>query len=145
MQLNPFGRVIEKEWERLSQRFKNIKLDEFVVMPNHVHGIIVIIDRDNAGHSGEDVGHSDEAAVPLREMERFGKPVKGSIPTVVRSYKSATTLRINLMRQSKGAQVWQRNYFEHVIRDEGEWGDIREYIRQNPDNWKNDLENPQGL
>jgi len=133
MRLNPLGRVVEKEWERLSQRFENLKLDEFMVMPNHVHGIIVIADRDNSMYGDKD------------GIEHFGKPIKGSIPTIVRSFKSATTLRINLMRQSKGLQVWQRNYFEHVIRNESEWGEIREYIRQNPDNWEVDLENPKGL
>jgi len=86
-----------------SSPFSNIALDEFVIMPNHVHGILWIVNDVGARH-----------AVPLREQ--FGKPAPGSIPTVIRSYKSAVTRGINEMRGTASAGVWQRNYWEHIIR-----------------------------
>ena len=68
-------------------------------------------------------------AVPLREqIEQFGKPVAGSIPTIIRSFKSATTRQINEHRGAPRIPVWQRNYYEHIVRNESEWDRIREYI-----------------
>ena len=70
--------------------------------------------------------------------EQFGKPVSGSVPTIVRAFKSAVTKRINAMRGTPGATLWQRNYWEHIIRNESEWNRIREYIRNNPGTWESD-------
>ena len=103
-------------------------MDEFIVMPNHVHGIVVI-DAVGARH-----------AVPL--PEQFSKPVSGSVPTVVRSFKSAATKRINELRNTSGAKIWQRNYFEHIIRNDDELNRILEYIIGNPAQWDSDRENP---
>jgi putative transposase len=74
--------------------------------------------------------------------ERFGQPVAGSIPTIIRSFKSAATREINAHRQTPGAPVWQRGYFEHVIRDEPALGQIRDYIANNPRQSAVDRENP---
>lgn len=71
-------------------------------------------------------------------MERFSRPVSGSLPTVVRAFKSAVTKRINQMRQTPGAPLWQRNYWERVVRDERELNQIREYIQDNPARWESD-------
>lgn len=79
-------------------------------------------------------------AVP-RPREQFGKPIPGSIPTIVRSYKSAATLRVNLMRGTPGASLWQRNYYEHVVRNDLSLSRIRQYILDNPARWHDD-ENP---
>ena len=73
---------------------------------------------------------------------RFGRPVSGCLPTVVGSYKAAVTKRINESRGTPGAAVWQRNYYEHVIRHEEDLRRIREYIAQNPLAWEHDEENP---
>ena len=129
MVLNNSGRMVEKCWNDIPVHFPHVKSDEFVVMPNHVHGIVVI-DAVGARH-----------AVPL--PEQFGKPVSGSIPTVVRSFKSAVTKRINAVRGNPGAKLWQRNYWEHIIRNESEWNRIREYIRNNPGTWESDRLNEQ--
>jgi hypothetical protein len=74
--------------------------------------------------------------------EQFGKPVAGSLPTIIRSFKSATTNRINILRSAPRAPLWQRNYYEHVIRNEEELRRIREYIQTNPLRWELDRENP---
>jgi REP element-mobilizing transposase RayT len=74
--------------------------------------------------------------------EQFGKPTCNSIPTIVRSFKSTVTRQINTIRNMPGTPVWQRNYYEHVIRDEHELNGIRKYILYNPLTWERDVENP---
>ncbi len=132
MQINPFGEIVKEEWFKTAVIRPNVTLfdDEFVIMPNHIHGIIWIVD---------DVGARRRRAPTL---ERFGKPVSGSIPTIVRAFKSAVTRRINALRGTPGAPVWQRNYYEHVIRNEPALHHIREYIATNPARWAVDRENP---
>ena len=98
-------------------------------MPNHFHGIVKIIDR------------GARRALPLRSGQ-FGKPQAGSLPTIIGSYKSAVTKHINKIRKTPGFPVWQRNYYERIIRNETELNAIREYIENNPLNWELDEENP---
>ena len=138
MHLNKFGKTAQWEWNRLESRFRNIDLDTFVVMPNHVHGII-LIEEDHA------LGMSQESSLnnnPAGKADQFGKPEQGSIATIIRSYKSSVSFRINLMRQSSGLPVWQRNYYEHIIRNEKELAELRKYILENPLVWEKDEENP---
>ena len=82
--------------------------------------------------------------MPL-QTERFGQPLSGSIPTIVRSYKSTVTKRINDLRHTPAAAVWQRNYYEQIIRDETSLEGMREYIVNNPLKWAVDRENPDRL
>lgn len=131
IQLNNAGRVVSDEWFKTAQIRENVILsaDEFVVMPNHVHGIIWLVD-----------GRGTLQRAPT--VERFGKPTSGSIPTIVRLFKSVTTRQINLQRGTPGAPVWQRNYYEHIIRNDESLGRIRDYIVNNPLQWALDRENP---
>lgn len=129
MVLNDAGRIVADEWIKTVEIRNNIELDEWVVMPNHFHGILVI---------NECRGTARRAPT----VEQFGKPVPGSIPTIIRSFKSAVTKRINELRNSPGEKVWQRNYYEHIIRDENELNRMREYITNNPLKWEFDKENP---
>ncbi len=112
-----------------------VELDACVVMPNHFHGIIVV-----SNDRGTAIGRGTARRAPT--VERFGQPVSGSIPTVMRSFKSAVTKRINEMHQTPGKPLWQRNYYEHVIRNENELNRIRQYIIDNPAKWETDHENP---
>ncbi|MEW6242636.1 MAG: transposase, partial [Chloroflexota bacterium] len=125
----------------LPRRFRNFEADTFVVMPNHIHGIIVINDdtRRGTAESAKDLGAESSRRAPTKEQ--FQKPVPGSIPTIVRSYKSAVSYRINLMRGTKDAHVWQRNYYERVIRNEREMESFWNYIHANPMQWDTDEEN----
>ena len=127
MRLNKFGKIAEACWHEVPDHFRNVELGTFVVILNHVHGIIVI----NKFIVGA------QHAAPLQTNV---KP--GSLGAVVRSYKSAVTKRINEMEKSPGAVVWQRNYYEHIIRNETEWNNIHLYIESNPINWDDDDENP---
>ena len=294
--LNPFGRIAKMQWERLPRRFRHIELGEFVVMPNHIHGIIFIVDDrrgtaepseefddessrrarteavdgrgtavhgrgtaetsrefddgssrrartndgpsrrarteavDRRGTAEPSEEYDDESsrrarteavdrrgtavhgrgtaetsrefddessrrartndgpsrrarteavdrrgtAEPSEEYddessrrartnngpsrrartedessrrattEQFGKPIPGSIPTIIRSYKSAVALRVNLSRRAGGISVWQRNYYEHIIRSQADYERIAAYILDNPVNWSQDNENPAG-
>lgn len=130
VKLNSFGKIALKYWKEIPEHFENSEFDYFVIMPTHMHGIVV-----PGGTS---------TACRADTSESFGKPVPGSLPTIIRSYKSAVTKRINELRSTPGKYVWQRNYYERVIRNEKELYNIRKYILQNPQKWqfeKNKMEN----
>ena len=106
----------------------NVKLDEFVVMPNHFHSLVSI---------------SDPRRVVLHTpSEKFRSPSQ-TLGSIVRGFKAATTKRINELRGLSNDVVWQRNYYEHVVRDESELERIRQYIADNPLQWRFDRENPE--
>ena len=112
VQLNDFGRIVEREWLRTDGLRENVVMDEYVVMPNHIHGIIVI--------SNDGRGTLQRAPT----VEHFGRPVSNSIPTIVRLFKSTTTKQINRLRNASKTSIWQRNYYEHVIRNEDDLNEI---------------------
>jgi len=127
MLLNAYGQVVQDCWEETPAHFPHVGLDTFTVMPNHIHGIILIEEHD----SGAD-DHGEE----------FGKSVSGSLPTIVRSFKSAVTRRINRLRGTPGGRVWQRGYYERIVRDQRELDKFRKYILENPVRWHLDRNNP---
>jgi len=143
MRLSKFGLVAKQQWEKLPKRFPNIELGAYMIMPNHMHGIIVITDGRGTAESLNDLDGESSRRAPTQEQ--FQKPVKGSIPTIIRSYKSAVSYRINLMRGSDGLPVWQRNYYEHIIRNETDLQNKTDYIESNPLLWDEDDENPNHL
>ena len=140
MMLSKFGLVAKQQWEKLPKSFPNIVLGAYVIMPNHMHGIIEIINGRGTAGSLDNLDGESSRRTPTREQ--FQKPVKGSIPTMIRSYKSAVSYRINLIRRSDGVPVWQRNYYEHIIRDEKDLQNKTDYINANPLLWDEDDENP---
>jgi putative transposase len=119
MRLNDAGRMLHAVWEDLPHHYAGIELDAFVVMPNHVHGIIFI------------VGAGFKPA-----------PTKYGLPEIVRGFKTFSSRRINESRGTPGTRVWQRNYYEHIIRNDESLDRIREYIANNPMQWEWDVENP---
>ena len=133
MILNQFGKTVEAEWLKTFDIRKNLTPDAFIIMPNHFHGIIVI-DEDCRGTLQRAPTH-----------DRFGKPVSNSIPTIIRLFKASVTKRINNMRGTPGMPVWQRNYYEHILRDEKDLQKIRDYIAHNPLKWDLDVENPKNI
>ncbi|RNC69409.1 MAG: transposase [Desulfuromonadales bacterium] len=130
MVLNDVGRVVQAEWHRLPGRFPQIELDMFVIMPNHFHGIINIVGAQfiALGMCGRDVKGAMNRAPTVGEM--------------VRTFKARCTHAINILRNNAGCPVWQRNYYERVIRNEKELSLAREYIVNNPMKWDRDRENP---
>ncbi len=131
MVLNPFGLIVQEEWLRSSFIRKEIELDAFVIMPNHFHGIVIIIGEQVVGATGRS---------PLRD--RPHGPQKKSLGSLVGGFKSTVTMRINRMRGTPRKPVWQRNYYEHVIRNEIDLKESYEYIENNPLNWLEDKNNP---
>lgn len=146
MQLSLFGEVVRSSWLRLPQHFRSVELDEFVVMPNHVHGIVWLDDTSGRGEAfapertaeAEDI---NENASPLHG-HRFNGTRSGSIGAIVQNFKSISTRRINQIRKSAGIPVWQRNYYEHIIRNDRALQHIREYIQNNPLSWQEDQLHP---
>ncbi len=160
MILNALGKMAEKFWRDIPQHFAFVRLDEFVIMPNHVHGVLFIdgyknIDTDNVADNNvnraDNVADNVETlhATSLRTNERNktnGKtqkmaqisPKRGSLSTVVRSYKSAVTRN---SRRICPDFAWQSNYYDRVIRNEQELNRIRVYIMQNPQMWERDRNN----
>ena len=145
MLLNEIGRIVRDEWFRSAEIRREIALDpdEFVVMPNHIHGIVWICNMgDDVGSHGvgadgvgaDGVGAHGRAPLPGQRLPR-------SLSSFIAGFKSAVTKRINEYRGTPGVPVWQRNYFEHIIRDDGELERIRQYIMNNPALWKEDREN----
>ena len=127
--LNKFGTIADKEWKKTETLRSKIRLDQYVIMPNHIHGIIQII-------GNQDHGRGTMLRTPT--AEQYGKPVSNSIPTIVRSFKAVVTKQINEIRQSPGDRIWQKNYWEHVIRNEQDLHRIRNYIINNPLKWPSD-------
>ena len=123
--------IAESFWLRLPQRFSHVSLDEWVVMPNHLHGILVI---------SQD-GPIPDPILPAGGVPPAGAPI-GSLGAIIGAYKSTTTQRINRIRDMSGRQVWQRNYYERIIRSDAELDAIRRYIRDNPLNWPHDEHHP---
>ena len=165
IRLNRWGEIADECWRAIPVHFENVELDAFVVMPNHVHGIIVIADVVGATHASplRDASpppgassrpdavppphaspsqHASSLQSPLPTIPNGPKP--RSIGAIIGSYKSGVSKRINETRATPGQPVWQRNNYEHVIRDEAELARIREYIETNPARWTVDRENPHG-
>ena len=206
MHLNEAGQIVVQTWQDLPNHISNVQLDAFVVMPNHVHGIIIITDhaggigagfkpaRTTMG-SGSAAGSVGAGSVGAGSVGAGSEPapttigpgptagpgsVAGSGPTtgpgsvavvvgsgsvgsgsvgagsepaptrsshglpeIVRQFKTFSARRINELRGTPGTPVWQRNYYEHIIRDESSLSRIRQYIAENPARWDADQENPQ--
>ena len=140
MQLNEFGKIVFEEWYKTATLRPNVELleDEFVVMPNHIHGIIWINeDYQNVSSFNSMIANSPVGAyshTPLRSPSH-------TIGAIIRGFKSAVTTRINTIRNFKGSSLWQRNYYEHIINSEKDYENIANYIDTNPLNWEIDSEN----
>ncbi len=132
--LNVIGRIALDCWRDIPNHFPLVELHPFVVMPNHVHGILAIQD-----------GHG--CPVPLQNQhraERFQHPTVASVPTIVRSYKSEVTYLARRYLRRASLQVWQSNYFERVLRNGDEFSNACRYIFENPMMWHIDKANLRG-
>ena len=131
--LNEYGQVAHEEWQASEDIRREIELDAFVIMPNHSHGIVWIRETD------------DDPAVGLHNVGAHGRApprLPRSLGSFIAGYKSAVTSRINRLRGMPGARVWQRNYYENIIRNDAALERIREYIQHNPARWSEDRLHP---
>ena len=140
---NSAGEMIARWWQELPNKFPSVELDEYVIMPNHFHGIIVIVE-DKGSKEGEHVGSPQPGAPqPGAPQQRPHAPLS----QIVQWFKTMTTNEyIRGVKQCGWPQfrgkLWQRNYYERIIRDESELALIRKYIAENPVKWALDQENP---
>jgi len=141
MILNACGSIARYAWNDLPNHYPHVVLDEFCVMPNHLHGIIVLTESP-PGRGGSETRPYDQSR-PYNETNPQKK--RHGLPEIVRALKSFSSRRINQTLNSVGTPVWQRNYYEHIVRSDGELGAIQQYIQNNPLKWEWDQDNPINL
>jgi REP element-mobilizing transposase RayT len=140
MHRNDAGQAAWECWQAIPEHFAHVQLDAFVVMPNHLHGLIVITDPPRATHASPLHDPAGAAPEPVRSLPHG--PPAGSLGAMVGSFKSAASRRINQQRNMPGIPFWQRNYWEHIVRSEEALDRIREYIATNPARWIEDQLHP---
>ena len=139
VELSEYGEIARSEWMASDAIRSEIKLDEFVIMPNHLHGIVWII----VGAQGLVGAHGCAPQLTSRtRADGHPRRLPKSLGSFIAGYKSAVTKRVNSKRGTPGIPVWQRNYYERIIRNEQELDAIRRYILANPIYWTEDMENP---
>jgi|SRR3989338_1623830 len=138
--LNEAGYMVHRIWNELPEKYPGVEIDEFIVMPNHIHGIVVL-----------NVGAGPCACPDSNKGQPRGvAPTRLSLPDVVHRYKSFTTSEYRIGVEQFNwmpfpCKLWQRNYYEHIIRNDAEMNRIREYILNNPLQWDSDSENPENV
>jgi REP element-mobilizing transposase RayT len=150
MRVSLAGTLVTSAWQKITSRLPGIELDEFVVMPNHIHGVIWLTDPERERRVEHDGGAASSAPTAIIEARGgVGAPLAAPVPSssppslgdVLRAFKSTSALSVNRALGRKGS-LWQRGYYERVIRDEEELYAIRRYIIENPLRWALDKENP---
>jgi putative transposase len=146
MRLNRFGEIVEQAELDLPRHYPNVELGEFIVRPNHFHGIIILNDSSK--------GESVQADVPIPVETLAGQEVlpagaktrpyrkNRGLSESVRAFKSFSARRINLLRKKQGIPVWQRGYYDHIIRNQQDLELTWLYIQSNPGQWPEGEENP---
>jgi putative transposase len=134
MILNDYGLIVQQEWERTAVVRPNVELGAYVVMPNHFHGLLIFV--DDVAYT---VGATRRVAPTKSTLQ------SGSLGAVMAQFKSIVTKQINLLRNTPGIPIWQRNYYEHIIRNDDDLNRIHRYIESNPSMWADDTENPANL
>ena len=137
MLLNDIGECAAFQYKTLLKHFP-IMIDSWIIMPNHLHGILILPRMGEASVST--ISDFNFDIVPDASPRRPIGTKPGSLGAIVQNYKSISTRRINSLRHTHGEQVWQRNYYEHIIRSEGELQQIEDYINDNPLKWAEDQE-----
>ncbi|OGB68901.1 MAG: hypothetical protein A2Y94_04085 [Caldithrix sp. RBG_13_44_9] len=163
LKLNDAGNMVNNWWNKLPQKFTNVELDDYIIMPNHVHGIIIVgadpvcpkdqniinYSKINMSEGQTDPGDKQMDSGDQQKGEHVGSPLRKPVPLsrIIQWYKTMTTNEYIRNVKQNGwfpfkKHLWQRNYYEHIIRDENDLKRIRKYIIENPLNWKSDHENP---
>jgi REP element-mobilizing transposase RayT len=153
MRLNTYGRTVDEFWCQVPVHFAHVSVNAHVTMPNHIHAIITIHDTRRGAVSAPDVATPDASVSTNIEIPREGgetpplQPPRSTIARltlgqVVAYYKYQTTKIINQMHDTSGARFWQRNYWEHIIRDENAFQRIYQYVQSNAALWEKDQYHP---
>jgi putative transposase len=131
MKINEIGDSVRTTWQHIGTRYLHTAIDAFVIMPNHIHGIIFI-----------NVGAIHESPLQKSEITRRRNML---LPKIIGYFKMNSAKKITTLRATSGTPVWQRNYYEHVIRNEIELEEIREYIENNRAKWLEDENHPANI
>ena len=145
MTLNDLGRIVEDCWEEIPMHFPQVTVDAFVVMPNHVHGILfihedvigarVLAGATHGGGRGEITLVGATHASPLHDVKPYPHgPKPGSLGAIIGSFKSAVTKRAG--RELNSGNIWQRNFYEHILRNQADYEQKAGYIIANPEDWE---------
>mgnify|MGYP006293577631 CR=1 FL=1 len=158
MVLNEIGEIARDFWQRIPDRYDDVVLDEFVVMPNHVHGIIGIeFNPDHSPHSAgviHPVGSTHPVGaiheLPLQDgetdFETYRKQRRQMLLSkIIGWYKMNVAKHANILLDNTGNRFWQRNYYEHIIRNDKSLNRIRDYIINNPAQWEEDMNHPENI
>ena len=135
MRVNRVGEIVQKWWDEIPIHFSNVETWVFVVMPNHIHGIIVIAERRGTVPVPNDNQNNSGGGTPPLRAPTLGQ--------IVAYFKYQSTKDMNALGNGTIAKYWQRNYYEHIIRSEREMENIWKYIEMNPSRWDEDEENPE--
>ncbi len=130
--LNEYGKIVQTEWLKSSKIRIEINLDTYQIMPNHFYGIVIIKNDDR----------DERPFVPAGAIAPAFKMRPKSLSTLMAGFKSSVTTKINQSRGKYGKPVWQRNYYERIIRNDEELNRLRKYIIENPEKWDLDKKNP---
>ncbi|MFM8294443.1 MAG: transposase [Microcystaceae cyanobacterium] len=156
MSLNQIGKIVAQEWLKSAEIRQEIELDEWIIMPNHLHGIVVIdkkddnfgVNYDRGANYDKDVNYDKGAnynkgasLAPLQRDKRKSK----SLSSFIGGFKSSVTKRIKSICDHSNPVIWQRNYYEIIVRDENQLNQIRQYTINNPQKWDEDPEKPDNL
>ncbi|MBI5621696.1 hypothetical protein HY933_02430 [Candidatus Falkowbacteria bacterium] len=132
MVLSDCGKIIKHQWVRIPKRFNNVILDDYIIMPNHIHGIIEIIAPVGAIHESP-LHQRLSSIIPLRDQRR-----QMTLSKIIGYFKMNSAKQINCLLQRQGNPVWQRNYYERIIRDDRDYVNICGYMKNNPGKWAQD-------
>jgi REP element-mobilizing transposase RayT len=149
MALNEWGGIIQACWNEIPAHYPMVELDGFVVMPNHVHGIVVITGGDDVNRRGMIYHAPTNANAPTNtnaptnanaptNTRAFSKPIANSLSSMMGTFKAAVTRHIRRLMDAPDHPIWQRNYYEHIIRNEQALNTVRAYVVNNPAKWAED-------
>ncbi len=141
VELSPAGEIVQAVWNSLPERFPRLVLDEFLIMPNHVHAVLGFV---GAGLAPPAVspGKDADSTATTAPTGAVTTARNYSLADVIGAFKSISTIQVNKRLQRKGVPLWQRNYYEHIVRKGEDLRKIQQYILENPLNWALDAENP---
>ncbi len=151
--LNKCGEIVNACILNISTKYPNVELDLFVIMPNHVHAIINIVGAihespdnkssiNNISKYNDKIKHIDNSIRAIHELPlQYNRRIM-TLSKIIGYLKMQTAKQINILKNTPEKPLWQRNYYDHVIRNDKSLNRIREYIINNPATWDNDIENP---
>lgn len=132
------GMIVKKNWFEIPEHFNNVRLDEFILMPNHLHGILELKEvlSSNVGVQYIEPNKSEEIFMQYNQVNEYQKMIPKSLGSIIRAFKASVTKEVR--RNNFGIDIWQKNFYEHVIRNEKLLDNIREYIKENVFLWEKD-------